>query len=131
MAESAQQPAQRYRRPLPGVSYTGGFQVGVPAAKNPYAQLSDYIGQAGSALQAMRQLDLELESAKIDEKVAIGMVTPATDDPFKDNLLYKARFREVASDHLGKEAARTLESAAPGMITEAMKGYIFEENTLL
>ena len=125
MAESAQQPAQRYRRPLPGVSYTGGFQVGVPAAKNPYAQLSDYIGQAGSALQAMRQLDLELESAKIEEKVAIGMVTPATDDPLKDNLIYKERFREVASDHLGREAARTLESAAPGMITEAMSGYIF------
>ena len=125
MAESAPTLLQRYRRPFPGVGTSGGFQVGIPAVKDPYAQLKGFIGEAGDALKEKRAFDLEMGLAGIDEKVAIGLVTPATDDPFQDNILYKKKFREVASQRLGEDAARVLAAAVPDMITDSMRNFSY------
>ena len=127
MAESAPTRPQRFRSPTPRVGYSGGRQVRTPAAKNKFEDLEGYISGIGGSLKGMHELDFEIERAKIGEKVAIGLVTPASNDPFRDNILYKEEYRKVAAEKLGEDAARVLEEALPGMIDNAMSNFIFGE----
>jgi len=89
--------------------------------------LRSYVNQFGELLVANRKLQVEAGINRVQEQVAKGLVTPPSDEPLRDNRLYKEAWRDARSENMGREAGRLLMDDAPAMIAEAMEGYRYDQ----
>ena len=89
--------------------------------------LRSYVNQFGELLVANRKLQVEAGINRVQEQVAKGLVTPPSDEPLRDNRLYKEAWRDARSENMGREAGRLLMDDVPAMIAEAMEGYRYDQ----
>ena len=89
--------------------------------------LRSYVNQFGELLGANRKLQVEAGINRVQEQVAKGLVTPPSDEPLRDNRLYKEAWRDARSENMGREAGRLLMDDTPAMIAQAMEGYRYDQ----
>ena len=90
--------------------------------------LRSYISQFGEILVTNRKLQVEAGINRVQEQVAKGLVTPPTDEPLRDNRLYKSAWRDARAENMGREAGRLLMDDVPAMIAETMQGYRYDQD---
>ena len=89
--------------------------------------LRSYISQFGEILVTNRKLEVEAGINRVQEQVAKGLVTPPTDEPLRDNRLYKSAWRDARAENMGREAGRSLMDGLPAMIAETMQDYRYDQ----